>query len=228
MHGRPRLTLCAAVLSAVLGALITSSLQAGDALYYKEENGSIVFTNVGAAGLRRVPGFAARPNVLASKPLPTTEHDRYIEHLSNETGVSSDLIKAVAMVESGFDANARSSKGALGLMQLMPATARQYGVRNAYDPHQNLRGGATHLSSLLERYDGNLTLTLAAYNAGSTAVQRYDGVPPYPETRDYIRKVRDLLDGRRPARGAASNSRSVVSSPIRVIYAADGTISLVN
>jgi soluble lytic murein transglycosylase-like protein len=228
MHVWLRLILRSAALPAVLGVAVASSLHAGDALYYKEENGSIVFTNVGGDGLRRVPGFTTRADVVAAKPLPATRHDRYIQHLSNETGVSSDLIKAVAMVESGFDANARSSKGALGLMQLMPATARQYGVRNAYDPHQNLRGGAAHLSSLLDRYDGNLTLTLAAYNAGSSAVQRYDGVPPYRETRDYIRKVRDLLDGKRSARVARQNSRPLVSDPIRVIHAADGTILAVN
>ena len=134
------------------------------------------------------------------------------------------------MVESGLDPRARSPKGALGLMQLMPATARQYGVKDALDPWQNLRGGAAHLSDLLDRYDGDLTLTLAAYNAGSGAVQRYRGVPPYRETREYVRKVRNLLDGKGPARLPASTKsrRTAAPAPLRVMRAADGTLVAVN
>jgi len=231
MHGESRIVLGAAVLVTVLCAASSSTLLAADALYYKKEKGAIVFTNVAGKGLQPVPGFAPRHRVRAVKPLPPTAYDRYIERVSNETGVSPDLIKAVAMVESGFNVNARSPKGAQGLMQLMPATARQYGVRNAYDPHQNLRAGAVHLSSLFDRYNGNLTLTLAAYNAGSAAVKKYGGVPPYRETREYIRKVNDLLDGKHPTRLTNSGGRPepvVSTAPVRVIRAADGTISLVN
>lgn len=233
MHGASRLALIvrAAVLSAMAAVFFPGNGFAGDALYYKQENGTIVFTNIGGVGLQPLPGFSGRHRMTAVNPFPATLHDRFIEHLATETGISSDLIKAVAMVESGFDPGARSPKGAIGLMQLMPELARSYGVSDPYDPHQNLRAGATHLSSLLDRYDGDLTLTLAAYNAGSGAVQRYRGVPPYRETRDYIRRVRSLLEGNGVARRSSKRPRAdavVSAAPVRIVYAADGTISLVN
>ena len=110
-------------------------------------------------------------------------------------GVSARLLRAVIRVESNFEHRARSRKGAMGLMQLMPPTARQYAVNNPYDPAANIEAGARHLRMLLDRFD--LSLALAAYNAGEGAVRRFGGMPPYPETRDYVRRILHLVGAAR-------------------------------
>src|SRR6185503_18666431 len=99
------------------------------------------------------------------------------------------LVEAVIRVESAFDSRAVSGKGALGLMQLMPGTATELGVENAFDVEENLRGGTAYLRSLLDRFSGDVSLALAGYNAGPGAVEKYQGIPPYQETTDYVRRV---------------------------------------
>ena len=123
-------------------------------------------------------------------------YDALIRRHASNYGVRAELVRAVIQVESAFNPRARSPKGAVGLMQLMPATAAALGVADRYDPAENIRGGVAYLSRLLRRYDGNEELALAAYNAGPQAVERYgNDVPPYRETRDYIRRVRTVTLG---------------------------------
>ncbi len=120
-----------------------------------------------------------------------TAYGAIIDDLSARHGVDPRLVRAVVQVESAYQPDARSPKGALGLMQLMPATARQYLVDNPFDPHANLDAGIRHLRGLLDRFD--LPLALAAYNAGEGAIFRYGGVPPFRETREYVQRVLRLL-----------------------------------
>ena len=122
---------------------------------------------------------------------PDPRYDALITEASSRHGVDPTLVRAVIQVESNYQPRARSPRGARGLMQLMPSTARQYGVRNLYDPAANIEGGTRHLKSLLERFP--LKLALAAYNAGEAAVQRFGGVPPFAETRNYVERILKLV-----------------------------------
>jgi soluble lytic murein transglycosylase-like protein len=196
---------------------------------YVVEGDTVLFTNVPTREARPIPGFpeADEAGVAARAALPSTIYDPYIEQVARENGVSPALIKSVALVESGFDPHAVSGAGAQGLMQLMPTTAREYGVTDAFDPLANLRAGTRHLSKLLTRYDGDLTLALAAYNAGEGAVQRHNGVPAYAETVDYVRKVHEKL-GRRPRGLPPKGGAARVVRPIRFKVLSDGSVLISN
>ncbi len=142
-----------------------------------------------------VPGTAAEP-AEGGPGWSRWELTRKAERIANEENLDARLVKALIEVESGFNPRAVSHKGALGLMQLMPSTARRLGVGDPFDPEQNLRGGIRELRRLIDRYSGDIVLALAAYNAGEGAVARYGGVPPYRETRGYIDRILTIYTGR--------------------------------
>ncbi len=139
----------------------------------------------------------------------TAFDDLIVEH-ARRNGVRQSLVRAVIQVESGFNPSARSPKGAMGLMQLMPDTARELGVANAYNPAENVRGGVLYLRQLLDRYDNDEALALAAYNAGPGAVDRHgQSVPPYQETKDYVLRVNQIAGATKRTPAAAPLYRSI-------------------
>lgn len=186
----------------VLGILPAANpVSAADRIYvYRQSGGVVKFSS-------KPPSAGVRAEVWSSKGKAYSVigrgggyssklfHERYHEIIAKEASKHSldvALIKAVIHAESGFNPSAISRKGALGLMQLMPQTARMYAVRKPFDPHENIRGGTAHLAMLMTKHRQNTTLALASYNAGEEAVRQYAGIPPYRETKDYVRKVLQL------------------------------------
>lgn len=169
-----------------------------DVYAFKDKNGVITFTNVpNHGGYRRV--LRENNGQIVKASLINTSYDDLIQTASGRYHVDAELIRAVIKAESDFNSAARSQKGAMGLMQLMPGTARLHNVADAYDPSENVDGGARHLRMLLDRYQGDLELSLAAYNAGSAAVEKHGGIPPFAETREYVRRVLRFYDSYRGA-----------------------------
>lgn len=179
--------------------VLACASSAGAQIYsWRDTSGSLVLSDqaptTSVAGVRKFRVLHSSGDVLATEPTSAEYHDTYdkliVQHAQAQ-GVRPDLVRAVVQVESGYNARAVSPKGAQGLMQLMPSTAAELGVRSPFDPEENIKGGTTYLRQLLDRFNGSEELALAAYNAGPMAVDRYGNrVPPYAETQDYVRKIR--------------------------------------
>jgi len=170
--------------------LISASLFAG-LVVRQDKNGHIVLTNT----LDKVDAKKGSITFLpaAHSHAVPLHYKEKIQSLTKKHQLREDLVFAVAKTESGFNPLAVSPKGAVGIMQLMKETARQYGVINRYNASENMEAGVRHLKYLYEKYRGNIPLTLAAYNAGEEAVNKYNGIPPYSETKQYIRRVMSLM-----------------------------------
>ncbi len=182
---------------------------------------------VAAQPRARTSAAAKDPNydrIARGRAVTAAELDKVIDEVAARHGVDPNLVRAIIKVESNFNPAAVSRSGAMGLMQLMPDTARQLGISNAFDPKQNVDGGVRHLRTLLNNYRGDLTLTLAAYNAGEGAVNRSNGIPRNGETQNYVKKITDLYGGGKPG------TRLVLTpkAPIRVFRRGDGVLTVTN
>lgn len=178
------------LVTVVLGGLLVAGA-AGSAVHAAEvrlavRNGKKVIFNVG-----RGSGAAGGSdlNWLARRHDRRTKYDTHIEHYAAKYGVDATFVRAVIQVESDFNPKCVSTKGARGLMQLMPATAKRFGVVNSFDPSENIHGGTRYLRWLLNKFDGNADFAVAAYNAGEGNVGKYNGVPPFRETVNYINRI---------------------------------------
>ena len=178
-----------------------------------DASGRLVFVNLQAASAatesrNRVEGSTLlRASTKPAVRRGVSAYDDLIRQNAERHGVSADLVRAVIQAESGFNRYAVSPKGAMGLMQLMPATARDLGVRDPFHPAENIRGGVAYLAGLLSRFNQDVEHALAAYNAGAARVEQYKGVPPYRETRNYVKKIT-----------AATKTAKSAPRPIPVTY----------
>jgi len=211
---RPRL---AAGLACVATWLLAAPCDAQ--IYTRVKDGVVEATNVPDTSDFRLtyPGKGTLIHSRGFRARYSGEYDHHIHAAAAAFGVPAALVQAVIKVESDFDALAVSSKGARGLMQLMPAAARRFGVGDAFDARQNIFGGVQYLRVLLDLFGGDVALALAGYNAGENAVLRYKGIPPYRETRNYVAKIQALLGGASrwlpsgPRRAAATGSASAAT-----------------
>lgn len=188
-----------ALLLSLLALMLVPAPASAQIYTYVDENGITVFTdrrpdtsryrvrNLGCFGTCRTGVDWERT------PLMNGQFQAEIETVSEIFGVDAALIRAVMHAESWFQPDALSHAGAQGLMQLMPGTAQRFGVRNPFDPLENIKGGVAYLAWLINEFEGDLTRVIAAYNAGENAVRRHGGIPPFPETQEYVRRVKILL-----------------------------------
>lgn len=223
----PRRTAVLAGAAALLLAAASPLAAAAQVRLVTRPDGSKVLVGEGSATHRRTP--AAPPTL---RPVPRSELEELVREHAAQCGLDPRLVRAVIQAESDWDPRAVSRKGAMGLMQLMPETAAVLAVEDPFDAAENVRAGTTYLARLLDRF-GELTLALAAYNAGPTTVDRHGGVPPYAETREYVRRVLSLYEGRTvraeeiPVAAPRPRRRATGPSP-RLVRDARGRLVLTN
>lgn len=186
----------------LLGLCAAAGSAVGQIYKWTDADGIVHFSSEKPSGTAvveafRFPCYASDPTCSArvnwdTVPLNRNAFPEIIREVSAVHGVDEHLIRAIIHAESAYQPDAKSPKGAQGLMQLMPPTAAELGVRDPYDPIENIEGGTRYLAGLLKQFDGDVRLASAAYNAGPGAVERYEGIPPFPETKEYVRRVNIL------------------------------------
>jgi hypothetical protein len=221
--------LYAAASGLALALLCCPRLRADQIVLLVDEHGHKVYVNTGEKSTPAdwvTRSFSARPPALSAPP--SQDVNRLVQETSERFRVDPQLVHAIIKVESEYDPNAVSRRGAMGLMQLIPATARRFGVQNPFDPQQNIEGGVNYLKYLLDIFGGDLGLSLAAYNAGEQSVLRTGGIPSFSETRDYVRKVTRLYqNGFSPVTSKSEGGRPY-KLPILRYVDAQGVVHFTN
>lgn len=214
----------AAASGVFLAVILTSPhcLRASQIASITNQDGRSVYINANTA-------TAGADDVQPGELLPNlSKINRIIDRVSNRYQVDPRLVHAMIRVESNYDPDAVSSKGAMGLMQLIPSTAQRFGVQNPFDPQQNIRGGVSYLKYLLKLFGGNLPLSLAAYNAGEDTVIRSGGIPAIPETEHYVRAITHLYRSRGADLGPAPGPAGNGIQPIVRYVDSEGVIHFTN
>jgi soluble lytic murein transglycosylase len=186
----PFFGLLAAMAMAMVMVLLSSAPLRADIYMYVDRDGVVHFTNAPTASENDYRVYVKEKKVYSSQIYSPQSFEDYIRQASDRYGIAFSLLKAIIKAESDFNPRAVSKKGAMGLMQIMPENIKAMNISNPFDPLENILGGARYFREMLDRFEGHLSLSLAAYNAGPTAVERYNNqIPPYKETENYIERV---------------------------------------
>ena len=189
MNGRGIKFFQIVVLGTILTVIAAVSSVHADIFMYIDENGVMHFSNAPTSNQYEYKVYIKERTAVSQKFHSTDKYDHFITDAAEQTGVDSRLLKAMIKAESDFDPRAVSHKGAMGLMQIMPENFKMLDLKNPFDPWENIKAGARYFQQLYKRFNGQLALSLAAYNAGPTAVDYYKSIPPYQETEEYVRRV---------------------------------------
>jgi len=209
------------LLFSFLVSCLGSHLLAAEITSYVDKNGQSVYVNGEDRELRtavRQGGVAAGLRIIEERKLALPGIDQFIEQESLEQRLDPQLVRAIIQVESAWNVKARSEKGALGLMQLMPETARRFGVSDPFNAKENISGGTRYLRFLLDLFHENLNYSLAAYNSGEKAVSAWKDVPPYAETRTYLRRIEMIYRAKQQEAGLSASGISRTVEGKRIIY----------
>lgn len=214
------------ILIMTFAVLIFPSLSYSDIFKYTDENGVTCYTDA-PFGMKTERVIKEKKLIDTNVTIMKTDYSNYVQKAAAKYDLEPELIHAVIKTESNGNKKAVSKKGAMGLMQLMPSTANDMNVGNPFNPEDNIDGGTKYLKAMLDKFDGNLTLALAAYNSGPGTVSKYKSVPPITETRQYVSKVFSLYKGKRNYEAAALVEKEK-STPIYKVVLEDGTIMFTN
>jgi len=218
MHNRSQSWWMYLACMVVWGLSLSRPAWADEIVSITDEHGRKIFINTGATRTPIDPAMRAiRPVKGDNASLPTPEINEAVDQTASRLQIDPQLVHAIIKVESEYHPRAVSRKGAMGLMQLVPETAQRFGVQNPFNIKQNIEAGSSYLKHLLDTFGGDIPLSLAAYNAGESAVQRFGGIPAFAETQAYVRKVTGIYESSSPSGTSAAGNKPPASAITRFV-----------